>query len=125
MGQPSMILMMVRPADRTIRAGVCHSVQRNRFGFGGLERAGAAQLLEPADETVAGAHEMKPGPVGVEVAEREPFQPGVLQSFDVVFDVSVSTHVRVEFDRGAGVVGVMTPVTEHRGREQGALRAGM
>ena len=28
----SMILMMVRPADRTIRAGVCHSVQRSRFG---------------------------------------------------------------------------------------------
>ena len=31
-GQPPMFLMMVRPADRTIRAGVCHSVQRSRFG---------------------------------------------------------------------------------------------
>lgn len=31
-GQPSMIVMMVRPAECTIRAGVCHKVQRNRFG---------------------------------------------------------------------------------------------
>jgi hypothetical protein len=31
-GRPPMFLMMVRPADRTIRAGVCHSVQRSRFG---------------------------------------------------------------------------------------------
>ena len=35
-GQPLTILMMVRPADRTIRVGVCHQgpAQPFRFGLG-------------------------------------------------------------------------------------------
>ena len=32
MGQPSMIRTMSRPARRMMRAGVCHRLQRNRFG---------------------------------------------------------------------------------------------
>ena len=78
------------------------------FGFGGGEFAGAAELLEPANEISGETHELHPGAVGVEVGEREPFEPGVLQPFDVIFDVSVVTHVRVQLDRGAVGVGVVT-----------------
>ncbi len=54
------------------------------------------------------ADELEPGPVGVEVGEREPFQAGVLQPFDVVFDVSVGAHVCVELDGCVVGVGVVT-----------------
>lgn len=64
-----------------------------------------------------------PGAVGVKVAERESLEPRVLQPFDVVLDVSVVTHVRVQLDGGAGVVGVVTPVAVTQRREQRPLRA--
>ena len=110
MGQPSMIRMMSCPARRTMRAGVCQRVDRNPFRFGGREAAGAGKVLEPAHEVFGEADELHPGAVGVEVGERESFEPGVLQAFDVVLDVSVVTHVRVQFDGGAVGVGVVTPI---------------
>ena len=45
-----------------------------RLGFGVGERAGQAEQLEPADEIGGEAHHGHPGPVGVEVGEREPFE---------------------------------------------------
>ena len=58
------------------------------FGFG--EWSGAGEVLEPADQIGTGADEVEPGAVGVQVTERESFEAGVLQSFDVVLDVGVS-----------------------------------
>ena len=49
-------------------------------------------------EGVSEADHRKPGPVGVDVDEREPVGAGVLEAADVVFDVSVSTHVHIELD---------------------------
>ena len=69
------------------------------------------------------ADDLHPGAVGVEVTEREPLEPGVLQPLYVVLDVNVVTHVRVELDRVAGVVGVVTPVAVAQRREQRSLRA--
>jgi hypothetical protein len=65
--------------------------------------------LKPADEIGGERDDREAGPVGVEINEREPFQAGVLQTADVVFDVRVGTHVCVERDGIAGLVGVVTP----------------
>ena len=54
------------------------------FRFGGGEFTVPAQVLEPAHEITGEADELHPGAVGVEVGEREPFEPGVLQAIDVV-----------------------------------------
>lgn len=72
---------------------------------------------------VGTADELHPGSVGVEVLEREPFESGVLQPFDVVFDVSVVSHVRIQVDGVAVGVGVVTPESVARRREQRSLRA--
>ena len=77
-------------------------------------------MLEPADEIGCCADELQPGAVGVEVTEREPFESGVLQAFDVVLDVGVVTHVGVEVEGGRRVVGVVTPVAVELVREQRA-----
>jgi len=86
------------------------------FRFGACELAGAAELLEPADEIVGEAHDLHPGAVRVEVGEREPFEAGVLQRFDVVFDVGVVAYVRVQRDGVADGVGVVTPIPVAIGR---------
>jgi hypothetical protein len=57
--------------------------------------------VEPAHEGVGEADDGGPGPVGVDVGEREPVSAGVVQSSDVSFDVGVSAPVRV---MGDGVV---------------------
>jgi hypothetical protein len=100
-----------------MRAGVSQGPAQP-FRFRCREWAGADQFLEPAHEIGSGAHELQPCAVGVEVREREPVQTGVLQSFDVVFEVSMLTDVMVEFDRVGGGVGVMTPLPVLQRREQ-------
>ena len=54
----------------------------------------------------------KPRSVGVEVHEREPLEPGVLQALDVVFYMRVGSHVSIECDGIAFLVGVVAPVAE-------------
>ena len=88
------------------------------------EVTGAAQVLEPTDQVSGDADEVEPGTVGVEVAEREAFESGVFQAFDVIFDVGVLTHVPIEFDGVGGAVGVVTPIPVDVAGEQGALRTG-
>ena len=68
------------------------------------------------------ADDLHPGAVGVEVGEREPFESGVFQAFDVVLDMGVVTHVCVELDWGGVGVGVVTPVAVAQRREQRPLR---
>jgi len=46
----------------------------------------SSESVHEVDDVADGG---EPGPVGVEVAEREAAQPGVLQAGDVVFDVRV------------------------------------
>lgn len=74
-----------------------------------------AELLEPAHQAVGHGDDGEPGPVGGDVDEREPVGAGVFQPFDVVFDVSVGTHVHFEGD-GIAVdgVGVVPPGGDHR-----------
>ena len=93
------------------------------FRRGGGEGVGAAELLEPADEVVRPTHERDPGGVGGEVVEGHAGESGGFESFDVVFDVGVGAHVRVEGDGAAGVVGPVAPVAVGVAGEQGPLRA--
>ena len=78
---------MSRRAWCTRRAGACQSRQRSVLEFGTGEVPGEAEELEPAHEVSSETDGGEPGPVGVEVAEGEPAQPGVLEPADVVFDV--------------------------------------
>ena len=96
-----------------------------RLGFGAGEVPGEAEELEPAHQVGGEAHGGEPGPVGVEVGEREPAQPGVLEAADVVLDVRVGAHGGVEGDGVAGLVGVVAPVAELGGGQQGLLGAGV
>ena len=93
------------------------------FGFG--ERPGEAQLLKPAHEGVGEADDREPGPVGVDVGEREAVGTGVFETADVVFDVRVGADVGIEVHGVAVVVGVVAPVAELQRREQGVLGAGV
>jgi hypothetical protein len=109
-----------------VSAGVAHDAggcvpqaPAQRLGFGDGEWASEAEQLEPAHEGVGEADDSEPGPVGVDVGEREPVSAGVLQSADVVFDVGVGAHVHVKGDRIAGGVGVVTPVAEQQRGQQG------
>ena len=63
---------MVCRAWRTTRGGGVPELPAQRLGFGVGERAANAQQLEPAHEICGEAHQRHPGPVGVEVGEREP-----------------------------------------------------
>ena len=125
MGQPSRMRTMWRRAWRTMRAGVCHRLQRSVLGSATASGPVQAEQLEPAHEGVGEADDGEPGPVGVDVDEREPVGAGVLESADVVFDVGVGAHVHVEGDGVAGGVGVVTPVAEQHRGEQGLLGAGV
>ena len=89
------------------------------------EVTGAAHGLEPTHQVSGDADEVEPGTVGVEVAERESFESGVFQAFDVVFDVGVLTHVPVQLHRVGGAVGVVAPISVDVGGEQGTLRTGV
>ena len=60
-----------------------------------------------------------PGPVRLEVREREGQEPRVLQALDVQLDMGVGAHGLVEFDRVAVLVAVVTPVAELELRERG------
>jgi len=95
------------------------------FRFRDGERSVETAELEPADEVGRERDDREAGPVGVEINEREPFQPRVFQATDVVLDVRVGAHVRVKRDRITGLVRVVAPVTELERREQRRLRAGM
>ena len=66
-----------------------------------------AEQLEPADQVGGETDQGQPGLVGVEVAEGEPFQAGRFEPADVVLDMGVGSHVGVQGDRVAGLVGVM------------------
>ena len=95
------------------------------LGLGSGEGPGDTEQLEPAHHVGGVTDGGEPGPVGVEVAEGEPAQPGVLQAADVVFDVGVGAHGGIEGDRVAGLVGPVAPVAELGGGEQGVLGAGV
>ena len=82
------------------RAGVCHSVQRSVLGSATAKGPWQAEQLEPAHEGVGEADDGEPGPVGVDVDEREAVGAGVLEAADVVFDVGVGAHVRGRGRRG-------------------------
>ena len=71
------------------------------------------------------AHEREPRTVRVEVGEREPFEAGSLQPSDVVFDMRVGAHDHIQHGGDAGLVGVVAPVSERVGGEQGVLHAGV
>ena len=71
-----------RPSDDA--GGCVPQTPTQPFGFGSGEFTVTAQVLEPAHEISRDADELHPCAVGVEVGEREAFEPGVLQSFDVV-----------------------------------------
>ena len=110
-------------ARRTMRAGVCQSCQRNVFGSATARGPSRQSSWNQRTEIGGERDDGEPGPVGVEINEREPVQAGVFQPADVVFDVGVGAHVSVERDRVAGLVGVVAPVAELERREQRGLRA--
>lgn len=127
--------LTLRPAllatDVALRTGAVHHPGRGvpqrpaqRLGFGNGEGAGAAELSEPAHQSVGETHDGQPGSVGVDVGEREPTGTGVLQPFDIVLDMGVGPHVGVQVDGVTGSVGVVALVAEHRRGEQGLLRPG-
>jgi hypothetical protein len=92
------------PHDLTARAshdpgGGVPQAPAQGFGLGDGEGPGEAEQLEPAHEIGGVADEGEPGPVGVETAEREPQEPGRLESSDVILDLGVGAHVRLPGSR--------------------------
>ena len=101
---------MWRRAWRTMRAGVCHSVQRSVLGSATARAPVKQSSWNQRTRASAKQDHRQPGPVGVDGDEREPVGARVLQAADVIFDVGVSTHVDVQIDGVTGGVGVVTPV---------------
>ena len=124
-GQPSRMRTTALAGVADESGGGVPQRPAQRLGFGDGEDAVQAELLEPAHDGVGDADDGEPGPVGVDVDEREAVGAGVLESFDVVFDVGVGAHVHVEGDGVAGGVGVVAPVAELQRGEQRALGAGV
>jgi len=106
-------------------AGGVQDRPAQRLGSGVGPGAGEAQELEPAQQVGGEGEGHHPRRVGVEVREREPAQPGVLQPLDVLFDMRVGSHGGVEVAGVSGLVGVEAPVAELEGGEQAALGAGV
>ena len=65
-------------ARRTTRPGACQSCHRNVFGSAMASGPSKQHELEPADEVGGERDDGEPGPVGVEINEREPVQTRAL-----------------------------------------------
>lgn len=91
---------------------------------GAVEEAASGAEDGPAQQVSGECEGHEPGAVGVEVLEREPARPGVLEPCDVLFDVCVGAPGGIEVDGPAGLVGVEASVAELHRWEQAALGFG-